>query len=54
MFFDPIILPEFDDVENLVTIPYLVMSNTTHKPNFKEIGSNCGRDSAMFVYLYMV
>ena len=37
-FFDPGFLPEVDDVENWVTIPNLVMKNTTHIPNYKNIG----------------
>ena len=39
VFFDPLFLPEVDDVESWVTIPNLVMSNTTHIPNYKKIGS---------------
>ena len=38
IFFCPLFLLEVDDIESLVTIPNLVMSNTTHIPNYKKIG----------------
>ena len=37
--FDPVFLPEVDNVESWTTIPNRIMSNTTHIPNFKKIGS---------------
>ena len=38
VFFDPVFLPEVDNVESWTTIPNLVMRNTTHIPNYKKIG----------------
>ena len=37
--FYPLVLPEVDNIVNWVTIPNLVMRNTTHIPNYKKIGS---------------
>jgi len=37
--FDPVLLPEVDNVESWTTIPNLVMRNTTYIPNYKKIGS---------------
>ena len=38
VLFDPVFLPEVDNVESWTTIPNLVMKNTTHIPNYKKIG----------------
>ena len=37
--FEALLLLEVDDVDSWVTIPALAMSNTTHRPNYKKIGS---------------
>ena len=39
VFFDPVFLPEVDNVDSWNTIPNLVMSNTTHISNYKKIES---------------